>query len=89
LATLVRADAVAEVTRLKQQEGGDLLIFGHGLLAETLLRARLTDMIGLSVHPVLAGSGKQIFRDGQAARLRLVTVKTFSKIAKMTYELQH
>jgi hypothetical protein len=45
-------------------------------------------VIDLSVHPILAGAGKQIFRDGQAARLRLTTVKTFSKIAKMTYELQ-
>lgn len=87
--TLVRGDAVAEVTRLKQQEGGDLLIFGHGLLAEALLRAQLTDVIDLSVYPVLAGSGKPFFRDGQAAKLRLAAVKTFSKIVKMTYEPQH
>ncbi len=87
--TLVRGDAVAEVTRLKQQEEGDLLIFGHGLLGETLLRAQLIDVIDLSVHPVLAGSGKQFFRDGQAAKLRLAAVKTFSKIVKMTYELQY
>jgi dihydrofolate reductase len=85
--TLVRGDPVAEVTRLKQQEGGDLLVFGHGLLGETLLRAQLTDVIELSVHPVLAGSGKQFFRDGQAAKLRLAAVKTFSNIVKMTYEL--
>jgi len=87
--TLVRGDAVTEVSRLKQEEGGDLLIFGHGLLGETLLRAQLTDVIDLSVHPVFAGSGKQFFRDGQAAKLRLAAVKTFSKIVKMTYELPH
>lgn len=87
--TLIRGDAVAEVTRLKQQEGGDLLIFGHGLLGETLLRAQLTDVIDLSVYPVLAGSGKQFFRDGQAAKLRLAAVKTFSKIVKMTFEPQY
>ena len=46
-------------------------------------------MIDLSVYPVLAGGGQQFFRDGQAARLRLAAVKTFSKIVKMTYELQH
>jgi dihydrofolate reductase len=87
--TLVRDDAVSEVTRLKQQEGGDLLIFGHGLLAETLLRERLTDVIDLSVYPVLAGSGKQFFRDGQAAELRLAAVKTFSNIVKLTYTPQY
>lgn len=88
--TLVRGDAVDEVTRLKQQEGGgDLLVFGHGILAEALLRAQLIDMIDLSVHPVIAGSGKQFFRAGQSAQLRLAAVKTFSKIVKTTYELQY
>jgi dihydrofolate reductase len=86
--TIVRSDPVVEVSRLKQQEGGDLLIFGHGLLAETLLRARLTDVIDLSIYPVLGGVGTQFFRDGQAAKLRLTGVKTFSKIVKLTYEPQ-
>jgi len=46
-------------------------------------------VIDLSVHPVLAGSGKQFFRDGQTAKLRLAAVKTFSKIVKTTYEVQY
>ena len=87
--TLVRGDAVAEVTRLKQQDGGDLLVLGHGRFGESLLRAQLTDVIDLDVYPVLAGSGQQFFRDGQTAQVRLAAVKTFSKIVKMTYELQH
>jgi dihydrofolate reductase len=87
--TLIRGDAAAEVARLRQQEGGDLLIFGHGLLGESLLRAHLIDVIDLSFHPVLAGRGKQFFRDGQAAGLRLASVKTFAQIVKVTYELRH
>jgi len=39
--TIVRGDVEAYVTRLKQQEGRDLLIYGHGLLAETLLKLSL------------------------------------------------
>jgi dihydrofolate reductase len=83
--TLIHEDAVAEVTRLKDQDGGPLLVFGHGLLAETLLRAGLIDVIDLSIYPVLAGTGKQFFREGQAGPLRLAAVKTFSKIVKVTY----
>ena len=64
------------MTRHKQEDGGDLLIFGHGRLGETLLRAQLTDVIDLSVYPVLAGSGKQFFRDGQAAKVRLAATWT-------------
>jgi len=34
--TVVRGDVAAEATKLKQEDGGDLLILGHGLLGETL-----------------------------------------------------
>jgi dihydrofolate reductase len=88
-ATVVRGDPVAEVTRLKQQDGGDLLILGHGMLGETLLREGLTDVIDLAIHPLLLGRGKQFFREGQDARLRLGAVKSFSQIVKLTYEVQH
>ncbi|WP_067901267.1 dihydrofolate reductase family protein [Nocardia vaccinii] len=85
--TIVRGDAIAEVTRLVQQDGGNLLIMGHGVLGETLLRERLIDVIDLTVHPFLAGRGKQFFRAGQHAELRLTAVTTFSKIVKLTYEV--
>lgn len=87
--TIVRGDPVAEVTRLKQQDGGDLLILGHGLLAETLLRERLIDVIDLTIHPLLVGRGKQFFREHQDVRMRLAAAKTFSEIVKLTYEVQH
>jgi dihydrofolate reductase len=86
--TVIRGDTVAEVTRLKQQDGGNLLVLGHGLLGETLLRERLIDVIDLTIYPFLAGRGKQFFRDGQDAKLRLVAVKTFSTIVKLIYELE-
>jgi len=85
---IVRGDVVAEVTRLRQQDGGNLLIMGHGLLGETLLRERLIDVIDIAVYPFLAGAGKQFFRQGQDAKLRLAAVKTFSKIVKLTYEME-
>lgn len=84
--TIVRDNVVAEVTRLKQQNGGNLLILGHGLLGETLLRAGLIDVIDLTIYPLLLGHGKQYFQEGQHAKLRLTAVKTFSKIVKLTYE---
>jgi dihydrofolate reductase len=87
--TIVRGDVVAEVTRLKQQEGRDLLIYGHGLLGETLLKHHLLDVIDLSIHPLVLGQGRQFFRQGENATLRLVAAKSFSKgIVKLTYEPQ-
>lgn len=87
--TIVRGDVVAEVTRLKQQEGRDLLIYGHGLLAETLLKHHLLDALDLSIYPLILGQGKPFFRQEVNATLRLVAAKSFSKgIVKLTYEPQ-
>jgi dihydrofolate reductase len=86
---IVRGDAGTEVTKLKQQEGGDLLIYGHGLLAEALLNQQLLDVIDISVHPIVAGSGKLLFREGQRVDMKLAAIKGFSKIVKLTYEPQY
>jgi dihydrofolate reductase len=86
---IVRGDAGTEVKKLKQEDGGDLLVYGHGLLAETLLRQQLLDVIDISIHPLMAGSGGLFFRPGQAVGMKLATVKAFSQIVKLTYEPQY
>jgi dihydrofolate reductase len=87
--TIIRGDVAAEVTKLKQQDGGDLLLLGHGLLGETLLEQRLIDVLDLSILPVIVGHGKPFFREGQAVKLKLAATKSFSKIVKLTYEPQY
>jgi dihydrofolate reductase len=88
--TIVRGDVVAEVTKLKQQEGGNLLILGHGLLGETLLKHHLLDVLDISIHPLVVGRGKLFFRESENAKLRLVATKSFSKgLVKLTYEPQY
>ncbi|MHB8816217.1 MAG: dihydrofolate reductase family protein [Steroidobacteraceae bacterium] len=87
--TLVRGDVVAEVTRLKQQDGGDLLILGNGLLGETLLKEHLLDVLDIAIHPVVVGHGRPLFRDGQAVKLKLTAAKVYSKLVKLTYEPQY
>jgi dihydrofolate reductase len=85
--TLVRGDVCAEVRRLKDQPGGDLLIWGHGLLGETLLKHGFIDAIDISVHPIVIGKGRLLFRPDQRTNLRLIAAKTFAKgIVKLTYE---
>lgn len=43
---------------LKQQDGRDLLIWGHGLHAETLLKQHLLDVLDISIYPVVAGRAR-------------------------------
>ncbi len=87
--TIVRGDAAAEVTKLKQQDGGDLLILGHGLLGEALMKQRLLDVLDVAIYPVLVGHGKPFFREGQTVKLKLASATVFSKIVKLTYEPQY
>jgi dihydrofolate reductase len=69
---IVRGDVIGEVRKLKGQSGADLAIYGHGLLAQTLLKGRLLDEIRLSVFPLFVGSGKLLFRSGEDTRLHLI-----------------
>jgi dihydrofolate reductase len=87
--TIVRGDIAAEATKLKQQEGRDLLVFGHGRIGETLLKRHLLDVLDLSIHPLVVGHGELFFRAGENAKFRLVATKSFSKIVKLTYEPQY
>ena len=86
---IVRGDIETEVTKLKEQDGGDLLVYGHGRLAETLLSRELLDVLDISIHPIVAGSGDLLFREGQNVNMKLAAVKGFSKIVKLTYEPQY
>ena len=76
--TIVRGDVLAEARKIKEQDGRDLALFGHGRLARTLLENGLTDELRLSVHPILAGAGLPQFSNGGKTPLTLVSAKTFT-----------
>jgi dihydrofolate reductase len=63
--TILSGDVITEVTKLKQQDGQDLMIYGHGPLGQTLLEHGLLDEIRLSVHPIIVGTGTLFYRDAE------------------------
>lgn len=87
-ATLLTGEVAEAVAKLKQQPDGDLLVQGSGQLAHTLLRHKLIDTYQLWVHPVVLGSGRRLFGDGDPpTRLRLVDTKTTgSGVLLLTYQ---
>ena len=76
--TLVEGDVAEEVSRLKDQPGKDILIFGSGDLVNTLMQHDLIDEYRLMVFPIVVGSGKRLFDEGGDTKtLQLVGTQTF------------
>ena len=74
--TLIKVDVAEEVSRLKEQPGKDILVFGSGELVRTLMKHDLIDEYRLMVFPIVVGKGKRLFGDvGETRDLRLVDTK--------------
>ncbi len=75
-ARLVSGDAVAEIARLKTEDGGPMDIVG-ATLAASVMRAGLIDEYVMVTHPVLIGGGKPFFTGLDAwVNLRLVETRS-------------
>ena len=86
---LVRGDAAAEVARLKQQPGKDIVSFGGARLAQELVRLGLVDEYQLMLNPVILGQGLPLFKDGGARQvLKLVSSGTFDGAVALRYVLR-
>jgi dihydrofolate reductase len=74
---LVTGDAVAEITRLKAEDGGPMDI-GGATLAGAAMRAGLIDEYLIATHPVLVGGGTPFFSALDSwVNVRLVETRTF------------
>ncbi|CAG0952104.1 putative protein YyaP [Anaerolineae bacterium] len=86
--TLLQGDLANEIARLKQQPGKNIGTAGSPTLVRSLLENNLLDRLILMVYPVIAGSGKRLFREGaNLKRMRLVESKqTPTGVMILTYQ---
>ncbi|MFB4318394.1 dihydrofolate reductase family protein [Actinomadura sp. 21ATH] len=89
-ARLVTGDAIAEITRLKAEDGGPMRV-GGATLASAAMRAGLIDEYEIVTHPVLVGAGKPFFTALEnRVNLDLVETRTFpGGVTLNRYETRH
>ncbi|WP_159700148.1 dihydrofolate reductase family protein [Arthrobacter sp. 18067] len=61
---LIKGDVEQFVTELKNRDGGEIAVCGSISLVRQLLFAGVLDELTLMTHPVVAGSGRRLFEDG-------------------------
>ncbi|HEX9036707.1 MAG TPA: dihydrofolate reductase family protein [Ktedonobacterales bacterium] len=71
-------DIAEEVSKLKQEPGPDLHVYGSANLLQTLMKHDLVDAFWLKIFPLTLGSGKRLFADGTIPAAFKVTEATVS-----------
>jgi dihydrofolate reductase len=56
-------DLVADMQRLKAEDGGPIIALGGASFASSLIAANLVDVFRLAVHPIVLGRGIPIFAE--------------------------
>jgi dihydrofolate reductase len=75
--TVLRGDVVQEVSRLKQQLDGEIVIPASYRLGRTLIEHDLVDELRLVVFPVVLGAGERFFNGTSDKKpMRLVESRT-------------
>lgn len=62
--TLLKGDAADAVAKLKEDHDKTLVIFGSGVLVQSLMHRDLIDEYVLQIHPLVLGNGRRLFPDG-------------------------
>jgi dihydrofolate reductase len=88
-ATVLAGDVVEEVTRLKRDVDGDIVVYASYRLGQTLIEHDLVDELRLFVFPVVLGSGTRLFGETSDRKpIRLIDSRTVGDgLAFLTYEI--
>jgi dihydrofolate reductase len=87
--TILTGDVVSEVSKLKQELTGDIVVAASFQLVHTLIEHDLADELRLMIYPVVLGAGERL--SGQTSDkkpTRLINTRTVGNdLAYLTYEL--
>ncbi len=77
-ATIISDEPRASVAKIKRMKGKDIWLFGGADLTKSLMELDLVDELQLSVHPIILGGGKPLFKSSdERKKLKLIDAKTY------------
>lgn len=78
------ADIEAQIRKMKEADGGDIITFGSPTLVQFLTNSRLVDEYRILIHPVVVHEGRRLFDNLHERKdFRLVGVETYARGAMM------
>ena len=85
--TVLKGDVVDEVSKLKQELTGEIIVAGSIHLAHSLMEHDLADELRLFIYPVVLGAGERLFGEADDRKpMRLVHAQTIGdSLALLTY----
>jgi len=86
--TVLKGDVVTEVSKLKQELAGEIVVPASYQLGRTLIRHDLADELRLVIFPVVLGAGERLFGEtGDKKPMRLVDTRIIGHgLAFLTYQ---
>jgi dihydrofolate reductase len=86
--TVLNGDVVDDVSTLKQELDGDIIVYASTRLAHTLIEHDLVDELRLMIYPVVLGAGERLFGETSDTKpMRLVHAQTVGdSLALLTYQ---
>jgi dihydrofolate reductase len=85
---LLGGEVTNEVSKLKRNLDGDIVVYGSRRLVHTLMEHDLTDEVRLMIYPFVLGAGERLFGQTTDAKpLRLITTRTVGdNLLLLTYQ---
>jgi dihydrofolate reductase len=87
--TVLKGDVVDEVSKLKRELDGEIVVYASYQLGRTLIEHDLIDELRLTVFPVVLGAGERLFGETREQKpMRLLDTRRIGDgLAFLTYEL--
>ncbi len=85
--TVLKGDVIDDVSKLKQEIDGEIVVAASFQLWHTLLKRDLVDELRLMIYPVVLGAGERLFGESSDRKpMRLISTRTVDDLALLSYE---